>query len=209
VLVLQSTGSAGFIYFTEIYSLLVLLSYCAFTLPPANRISLVVPGINLPAWTLFQGALVLSAILLPLWLVFWRTDLIGFSKIKQNPVLIGFAKGTLANYAEIFCYRFANNFFGVLANIIILKALGISAPFPLLFAAVPVMVNIAYWPVSAGGFGGPQLAAYFLLKGYASEDAVMAYSLVWSSLFFITRSLTGIPFLRPIYKAAFPPQNKK
>ena len=66
------------------------------------------------------------------------------------------------------------------------------------------MVNVAYWPVSAGGFGGPQLVAHFLLKGYASEEAVFAYSLVWSALFFLTRSLTGISFIRPVYKAAFP-----
>jgi uncharacterized membrane protein YbhN (UPF0104 family) len=201
---LESTSSAMFIYLNEMLTLAALLTYCAFFLAPENRIQLTVPYLNVPFWTVFQGLIVAVWFFVPAWLLFWRTGIRDrFPKVRDNVLLMAFKKGRAANYAEIFFYRFANNFLSLIANIVILKALGIDAPLPLLFAAVPIMVNVAYWPVSAGGFGGPQLVAHFLLKGYASEEAVFAYSLVWSALFFLTRSLTGIAFIRPVYKAAF------
>jgi len=205
VSILHSTSSAGFIYFNEILTLLAFLTYCAFALPRENRILIQIPYLNLPFWSLFQYLMILIWILVPLWLIFWRTGLCSrFPKIRDNNLLLAFRQATLANYLEVFLYRFSNNLISLGANIIMLKALGINAPIALLFASVPMMVNIAYWPVSAGGFGGPQLVAHFLLKGYASEEAVLAYSIIWSALFFLTRTLTGIPFLRPVYQAAFP-----
>jgi len=205
--VLHPASSAGFVYFNEIVTMMVLLTYCAFALPAENRISLQIgfPGISF--WQLFQILILAFWALLPLWLLFWRTPLRDrFPKIRDANALIAFKKGSLAQYLEIFFYRFFNNLISVGVNIVMLKALGINAPLALLFAAVPVMVNAAYWPVSAGGFGGPQLVAHFLLKGHASEEAVLAYTLVWSALFFLTRTLSGLPFLRPVYKAAFPPK---
>jgi hypothetical protein len=206
--VLQSTSSAGFVYYNETLTLVALLTFCAFFLPEENRITITVPGINASFWTLFQGLMVLAWALVPAWLLFWRTSLCDrLPRIRDAGALTAFKQGTLLNYGEVFFYRFANNLVSVAANIIILKALGIEAPLALLFAAVPVMVNVAYWPVSAGGFGGPQLAAHFLLKGYATEEAILAYSLTWSALFFLTRTLTGVPFIAPVYRAAFPAKN--
>jgi uncharacterized membrane protein YbhN (UPF0104 family) len=202
---LESTSSAGFIYFNEILTMVALLSYCAFFLAPEYRIQVSVPYMNLGFWTLFQALIIAAWAFVPVWLLFWRTGIRDrFPKVRDNVLLTAFKKATVANYGEVFFYRFANNFLSLIANIVILKALGIDAPLPLLFAAVPIMVNVAYWPVSAGGFGGPQLVAHYLLKGYASEEAVFAYSILWSALFFLTRSLTGIAFIRPVYKAAFP-----
>ncbi len=203
--ILNSTSSAGFVYFNETLTLMTFLAYCAFALPTANRILIPIPYLNISFWTLFQALIISLWALVPLWLIFWRTGLCSrFPKIRDNPLLLSFKQAALKNYLEMFFYRFSNNLISLGANIIMLKALGINAPIALLFACVPLMVNIAYWPVSAGGFGGPQLVAHFLLKGYASEEAVLAYSIVWSALFFLTRTLTGIPFLRPVYQAAFP-----
>ncbi len=203
--VLHSTSSAGFIYFNETYTLFALFTFCALFLPEANRITVNVPWLDVPFWSLFQGIMIAAWLLLPLWLLFWRTGLSGkLPGLRDAGVLMAFRQATLINYIEVFLYRFANNLISVGMNIIILKALGIDAPAALLFAAVPIMVNVAYWPVSAGGFGGPQLVAHFLLKGYASEGEVLAYSLIWSALFFLTRTLTGIAFIKPIYQAAFP-----
>jgi len=205
---IHSTSSAGFIYFNETLTLMGLLSYCAFFLPESNRILLVVPVLKIPFWSLFQGLIILLWALVPLWLLFWRTNLASrFPKISNNNLLLAFKKATLVNYLEIFLYRFSNNLISLFMNVIILKALGINAPLALLFASVPLMVNVAYLPVSAGGFGGPQLVAHFLLKGYATEQSVLAYSLVWSALFFFSRTLTGIPFLKSVYQSAFPKYN--
>jgi len=206
--VLHAASSALFIYFNETLTLITLLAYCAFFLPAQNRILLVLPVLGVSSWTLFQALLAAAWGLGILWLVFWRTKMRDLApKMRDNRLLMAFKRASLLNYGELFLYRFSNNLFSVFMNIIMLRGLGINAPPALFFAAVPVMVNVAYMPVSAGGFGGPQLAAHFLLKGYASEESILAYSLVWSSLFFLTRTFTGLPFMRAIYRAAFPAQN--
>jgi len=200
----HSTSSAGFVYFNETAAMALLLFYCAFFLPEANRINLAVPALGVSFWRVFQGVIAGALLMAPLWIAFWRTgakDL--FPRLRDNAVLMTFKKARLRDYLEVFSYRFSNNLVSVGANIVILKAMGIDAPAALLFASVPLMVNVAYWPVSAGGFGGPQVVAHFLLKGYASEAEILAYSLVWSALFFASRTFTGIPFIRPVYRAAF------
>jgi len=203
--VLRSTGAAGFIYMNETLTMLVFLTYCAFALPEENRINVALPWLGLDVWTAFQALAIAAWALLPLWLAFWRTPLRNLApRIRDAELFAAFKTATLVDYAEIFLYRFINNFTSIVANIIMLKAIGIDAPLALLFAAIPIMVNVAYWPVSAGGYGGPQLVAHFLLKGHATNEEILAYSLVWSTLFLLSRSLTGIPFLKPVYQAAFP-----
>lgn len=203
--VLNSTSSAAFVYFNETYTMIALLTYCAFLLPEANRIQMEIPVMKVPFWSLFQVIIIIAWIVLPLWLVFFRTSVNRFlPRLYNARILLAFRQANVKDYIEVFSYRFANNLINVLMNIIILKAMGINAPAALLFAAVPIMVNVAYWPVSVGGFGGTQLAAYFLLKGYATEETVIAYSLLWSALFFITRTTAGLAFIKSIYRAAFP-----
>jgi hypothetical protein len=203
--VLQVTSSAGFVYFNETLTMIALLSFCAFFLPDENRILAAAPRIGVPVWSLFQGLILAAWAAVALWLVFWRTGLKDrWPRVRDASVLTAFKQAALAHYGEVFLYRFGNNLVSVGANIVMLKALGITAPAALMFAAVPVMVNSAYWPASAGGFGMPQLVAHFLLKGYATEEQVLAYSLIWSALFFLTRVFSGLPFLMPVYKAAFP-----
>ncbi len=200
-----STSSAGFVYFNEVYTMVALLTYCAFFLPPENRIMVEMPVAGMSFWSLFQGVILFAWAVLPLWLLFFRTRAGPVLKRLYNAdVLVAFRKARVRDYAEVIAYRFGNNLISVLVNIVILRAMGIDAPPALLFAAVPVMVNVAYWPISVGGFGGPQLVADFLLRGHATEETILAYSLVWSALFFITRSLSGLPFLRPVWRAAFP-----
>jgi len=148
-------------------------------------------------------------LLIPAWIIFWRTRVRNLvPKIRDNPLLATFKKATLENYLEVFGYRLAGNVAGLAAGVVMLKAVGINAPLALLFAGVPIMVDAAYWPVSAGGFGSPQIVALVLLRDYASKEAILAFSLAWSALFFIVRTLTGLPFIRPVYKSAFPPKSR-
>lgn len=193
---LAATSTAGFVYFNETVTLFVLLSGCAFFLPEANRI----PQI----WPAFQAIVVLGLLLTPAWIYFWNSGLKDrWPRLRDHSALTAFRQATPAQYLEVFLYRFGNNLVSLFANVIMLKAIGIDAPLPLLIAVVPLMVNVAYWPVSVGGFGGPQLVAKFLLAGQATEAQILAYSLIWSALFFLTRTATGIPFLRPVFRAAF------
>ncbi len=206
---LESTGTAGFVYFNENVVLVLLLTFCAFFLPEQRRVYDPVPGLGVPFWTVLQGLLVAVWVFIPIFLIFWRSGLKDkFPRVRDAGVLTAFNKATLLEYLEVFLYRFSNNLVSVGVNIVILRAMGIDAPIALMAAAVPIIVNLAYTPASAMGFGGPQLAAYYLLKGYAAEDQVVAYSLIWSALFFLTRFLAGIGFLKPVYSAAFPPVPK-
>jgi len=206
--VLHATSSALFIYFIETWTLLVLLTYAAFFLPPENRIFLDIPRLNMALWEFFQIIVIAGWLFCFAWVVFWRTKLRDrLAWVRDNNLLMAFKHAYLENYGEVFLYRFSNNLLSVFMNILMLKALGIKAPFALLFAVVPIMVNVAYLPVSAGGFGGPQLVAHYLLKGYATEEAILAYSLAWSALFLLTRVFTGLPFLKTVYRIAFPQEN--
>ena len=207
--VLGSTSSAGFVYFNETVTMVLFLAYCAFYLPADRRIVGELPWVGLDFWAVFQWSVVVLLVLGVLWLVLWRTGIKDrFPRLRDNGALVAFRKGTVANYLEIFGYRFSNNIINILANVFILKAMGIDAPLALLFAAVPLMVNIAYWPISVGGFGGPQLVGHYLLRGYAGEAEILAYTLVWSSLFFLSRTLTGVWFISPVYRAAFPKKSR-
>jgi hypothetical protein len=207
--VLKSTGAAGFIYFNELLTLLALLTYFIFFLPPENRIVREVPFIDRPhqLWTLLQSGVVLVWMAFPFWLWFWSSSFPErWARVRDAEILAPFASARLRDYLEVFLYRFSNNLISIGANIIILRAMGIKAPASLLFAVVPIMVNAAYLPISAAGMGGPQLVADVLLRHQATEGQILAYSLVWSALFFLTRTLTGLAFLRPVYHAAFPPE---
>jgi hypothetical protein len=203
--VLKATSAAGFIYFNEMLTMLALLTWCAFKLPVENRIAYTIPWLHRQLWPVMQSGLVVAWLLVPCWFAFWSSTLPeNWPRVRGSEVLSAFAEARLRDYLEVFLYRFSNNLISIGANVIILQGLGIKAPAALLFAVVPIMVNVAYLPVSAGGFGAPQLVADSLLRGYADRDQLLAYSLVWSALFFLTRTLTGLAFFKPIYQAAFP-----
>ncbi len=195
--VLESGGSAMFVYFFEIYNMVLALSICLLMVPPLRGFSWLGPAliaVCAAAW-----------VFLPLWLLYWHTGLRRrlWPGLQKRQFLNAFAKAKLRHYPEIWLYRVLPVAASVWTTIAIFRSMGVLAPTGLLIAAVPAIINVTYWPVSAGGMGGPQLAADILLRGQMTSAQAVAWSLIWSAVFLITRTLTGVFFIRPVWREAF------
>ena len=197
VSVLESGSSAMFVYFFEIYNMVLALSICLLMVPPLRGFSWLGPvliAVCAAAW-----------VFLPLWLLYWHTGLKNrlWPGVQEKKIFTSFALAKLRHYPEIWLYRVIPVVASVWTTIAIFRSMGVTAPNGLLIAAVPAIINVTYWPVSAGGMGGPQLAADILLRGYMTSAQAVAWSLIWSAVFLITRTLTGIFFIRPVWREAF------
>ncbi|OGP60610.1 MAG: hypothetical protein A2V67_14375 [Deltaproteobacteria bacterium RBG_13_61_14] len=200
--VLAATSSGIFVYFLETYNMVLALSICLVMVPPLRGFSWLGP-------TLIAVCVAAWAFLL-LWLLYWHTGLRRrlWPTWQDRKIFTAFAQARLWHYPEIWLYRLLTVAASVWASIWIFRSMGVTAPTGLLVAAVPVIINSTYWPVSAGGVGGPQLFADILLRGYMTSAQAVAWSLIWSAVFLLTRTLTGVFFIRPVWRAAFQPESK-
>ena len=72
---------------------------------------------------------------------------------------------------------------------------------------IPLVVLSLFLPIGVGGYGGPQLIAWFLfvkLGAAGTADQVVAYSLLWSAGFLAGRALIGLVFIRRFWSRCFP-----
>jgi len=97
----------------------------------------------------------------------------------------------------------------LISNYVALLAIGMDPSVPLALIAIPIIVMSIFLPVGVGGYGGPQLIAWFLFVqvGHAgTPDQVIAYSLLWSTAFLVGRAAIGLIFIRGFWKKCFPPR---
>jgi hypothetical protein len=195
--VLESGSSALFIYFFEIYNMVLALSICLVLTPRFRHLPVLGP--------VLVATCIFAWCFLPLWLLYWHTGLRHrlWPSLQGKKVLTAFAHARLWHYPEIWIYRVIPVVASVWTTIAIFRSMGVTAPTGLLVAAVPLVINVTYWPVSAGGMGGPQLAADVLLRGNMTSAQAVAWSLIWSAVFLLTRALTGVFFIRPVWREAF------
>jgi hypothetical protein len=88
-----------------------------------------------------------------------------------------------------------------------LRAMGVDPPLPLALIVIPVIVLSVFLPIGVGGYGGPQLIAWFLIVEVGkvgTADQVIAFSLLWSTGFLIGRAVIGMIFIRGFWKRCFP-----
>ena len=194
---LASASSGLFVYFLETYNMVLAATICLYLVPELRAHPQLGPALTwgcAAAWG-FMG----------LWLLYWQTGLRRrlFPGLQHKAIFTAFAQAKLWHYPEIWLYRLLTVAASVWANIWIFRSMGIEAPTGLLVAVVPLVINVIYWPVSAGGMGGPQLAADILLKGYTTSAQAVAWSLILSAAFLLSRTLTGVFFIGPVWKAAF------
>jgi Lysylphosphatidylglycerol synthase TM region len=93
------------------------------------------------------------------------------------------------------------------SSYIALTALGADPSLPLALIGIPIVVMSVFMPIGVGGYGGPQLIAWFIFVeiGKAGEaDQVIAYSFLWSTGFLIGRAVIGMIFIRGFWKKCFP-----
>lgn len=95
----------------------------------------------------------------------------------------------------------------LISNYAGLRAMGVDPPLALAFISIPIIVISIFLPIGVGGYGGPQLIAWFLivkLGEAGTADQVLAYSLLWSTGFLAGRAIIGMVFIRGFWKRCFP-----
>jgi hypothetical protein len=166
-------------------------------------------------WSVFLGgALVLQTPLRERALAWLRKR----QSEKVRPAGLGGASGAggllrtflLARCSQIlrvYGVRLLMGISSVISHYAALRALGVDLPLPLAMISVPIVVMAVFLPVSVGGYGGPQLVAWFLIvqMGRAgTADAVLAASFLWSTGFLVGRAAIGLAFIRGFWKRTFP-----
>jgi len=112
-------------------------------------------------------------------------------------------------YLRVYLVRITMLVCSLLSNYAALRAVGVDPPLPLAIVGIPIIWLSIFWPISVGGYGGPQLIAiYFFNKlvRCGTEEAVIAYSLLWSTCFLLGRAVIGLIFIRGFWRVAFPPR---
>ena len=95
----------------------------------------------------------------------------------------------------------------LLSNYVALRVLGMDPALPMALIGVPFIVFSIFLPIGVGGYGGPQLIAWFLfveVGAVGTADQVIAYSLLWSTAFLIGRAAVGLVFIRGFWRRCFP-----
>lgn len=95
----------------------------------------------------------------------------------------------------------------LVSNYVALRALGMDPALPMVLIGIPFVVLSIFMPVGVGGYGGPQLIAWFLFAevgGVGTADQVIAYSMLWSTAFLIGRAAVGLLFIRGFWRRCFP-----
>jgi len=95
----------------------------------------------------------------------------------------------------------------LLSNYVAIRALGMDPPLPIALIGIPLIVLSIFMPVGVGGYGGPQLLAWFFfvkVGRIGSPDQVIAYSMLWSTAFLAGRAAVGLLFIRGFWKRCFP-----
>jgi len=107
----------------------------------------------------------------------------------------------------VYFIRLALLISGIVSNYTALLAVGVEPPPALAFISIPIIIMSIFLPIGVGGYGGPQLVAWFLLvkMGEAgTAEQVVTYSLLWSTGFLVGRALIGLVFIRGFWKRCFP-----
>lgn len=124
-------------------------------------------------------------------------------------LLRAFSVAHWRQYLWIYLVRVVMWSAAIVSNYAALRAVGVDPPPALAAVAIPIIVLSIFQPVSVGGYGGPQALAFlffFKLVRCGAEEAVIAYSLLWSTCFLLGRAAIGLVFIRGFWRAAFPPR---
>ncbi len=94
----------------------------------------------------------------------------------------------------------------LVSNYAALLAVGVQPEPTLAVIGVPIVVLSVFLPIGVGGYGGPQLIAWFIfvkLGNAGTADQIIAYSLLWSTAFLAGRAVIGMVFMPGFWKKCF------
>lgn len=114
---------------------------------------------------------------------------------KAIGILNTFAQARMGDYLRVYLARLVLWCVFLLANFVTLRAVGIDPGPALALIGIPLVVMSIFMPIGVGGYGGPQLIAWFIFVkvGQAGDaESVILYSLLFSTAFLIGRALIGL-----------------
>jgi hypothetical protein len=112
-------------------------------------------------------------------------------------ILRSFFLSTGRDFAQVYAVRMVLWITFVVASFVTLRAVGIDPSMQLAMIGIPLVVMSIFLPIGVGGYGGPQLIAWFVFVevGQAgSAETVILYSLLFSTAFLVGRAIIGLIF---------------
>jgi hypothetical protein len=110
------------------------------------------------------------------------------------------------HYLRAYAARLMILLSALVSNYAALLAVGAEPELTLAMIGVPIVVLSVFLPVGVGGYGGPQLIAWFVfvkLGNAGTADQIIAYSLLWSTAFLVGRAIIGLVFMPGFWKRCF------
>ncbi|OGP61509.1 MAG: hypothetical protein A2V67_20095 [Deltaproteobacteria bacterium RBG_13_61_14] len=140
-----------------------------------------------------------------LWFTYWRTALKDrlWPKFRDIVAFQSFRVATWSQFGKMFLMRLPWCFGNLISMYLCLVAFDIRVPLAVFLIAAPLIMGMAFQPVSVGGYGGPQALAILFFKGYAAEEVILAQSLLWSTFYALFRLAAGLVFLYPFLKGFY------
>jgi hypothetical protein len=123
--------------------------------------------------------------------------------LYHNPLALSLRRGQPSHYLQLIALRLLFPFFQMAGHFLALRAMGINPPFPDLIVIVTAMTFTTFLPVSALGFGAPNLVALalapYVLNPQASQETALAYGLLFQTGFLLGRAVIGLAFAIPFW----------
>src|SRR5262245_12008206 len=118
---------------------------------------------------------------------------------REWSLLRTFRAAPASRYLKTIALRAPMLLASVVFHALAAPAFGISIPFPVLLAFLPIVFMLAALPVTVAHLGTSQAAWIVLFGPYAPEDRLLAFSLAAHLTFSCTRALLGLVFLPRAY----------
>jgi hypothetical protein len=115
--------------------------------------------------------------------------------MATKPVLDAFQRARPSQYAILALMKAPNLLAAVLVHWLALPLFGMHVPFAVLLTFLPLVFFFAALPIAAAHLGPSQFAWTTFFGGYASGEALLAYSLAAHLTFMMLNALVGVLFL--------------
>lgn len=152
-------------------------------------------------WAIYAVCAV-SLVLWPAWLTYWMTGLKDrlWPRMRELGIFYSWKHATWGQVGKMFLMRGPMGLAVLGSQYACLYAFDVEVPLVTFIIAVPIIMGAVFSPAQVGGYGGPQAVAILFYGDYASNDVIVAQSLLWSTLFSLFRILAGAAFIYPAIK---------
>lgn len=184
---LESLASILFINVVDVIVLVVLIAAALPMLqPPMNRV--------------IGGAIGMAAAVLAGHFLYWRGGFNFFilGGLRRWPIFKSFRLAKAGHYLRLAAIRLPFDLIFILNFWLALRAFDVKIPFLLALAYVPIILFVGVIPVTVAGLGTVQAVTLYLLRDYAPEATLLAFSLMMTVALTAVRVLLALPVFRGV-----------